>query len=109
MQERGIHLNENIDIDEETRYSSVCRGKMIDDGSYEENEDVLFDSHNDETFGGSSASTVESSIEWTSGKSYDVGRVSPNSCAAVLPQVLIPLIWSLYLAVEILYIMICLS
>lgn len=90
-----MHLNEIIDIDEETRFSSVYRGKMIDDGSNEENEDILFDSHNDETFGGSSATTVESSIDWTSGKCYEVARVSSSSCAAVVPQVLIFLIWSL--------------
>lgn len=91
MQERGMHLNEIIDIDEETRFSSVYRGKMVDDGSYEENEDILLDSHNDETFGRSSASAIESSIDWTSGKSYDAARMSSSSCATVVRQVLISL------------------
>lgn len=91
MQERGMHLNEIIGIDEETRFSSVYRGKMVDDGSYEENEDILLDSHNDETFGSSSASAIESSIDWTSGKSCDVARMSSSSCATVVRQVLISL------------------
>ncbi|KAH7851631.1 hypothetical protein Vadar_014527 [Vaccinium darrowii] len=47
-EERGIHPHENFDIDEETRFSSVFRG--VDDSGYDEDEEVLFKSHNDETF-----------------------------------------------------------
>ncbi|WJX74618.1 Polyadenylate-binding protein-interacting protein 3 [Trifolium repens] len=50
-EERGLHLDEDFDIDEETRFSSVYRGEHVDD-TYEENEDILFDSHNSETFCG---------------------------------------------------------
>lgn len=90
MQERGIHVNESSDIDEETRFSSVFRGKMVDDSGYEENEDILLDSHNDETFGDSSDSIIKNPIDWSSGKSNDVARVSSSSCAAVVSQVQIP-------------------
>ncbi|XP_015865839.3 polyadenylate-binding protein-interacting protein 4 isoform X1 [Ziziphus jujuba] len=85
-EERGIHVNESFDIDEETRFSSVFRGKMVDDSGYEENEDILLDSHNDETFGDSSDSIIKNPIDWSSGKSNDVARVSSSSCAAVVSQ-----------------------
>nr|KYP63669.1 Ataxin-2 isogeny [Cajanus cajan] len=48
-EERGLY--HNFDIDEETRFSSVYRGKGVDDIGYDENEDKLLDSHNSETFG----------------------------------------------------------
>ncbi|KAG4400350.1 hypothetical protein GLYMA_07G036300v4 [Glycine max] len=47
-EERGLY--HNFDIDEETRFSSVYRGKGVDDSEYDENEDKLLDSHNSETF-----------------------------------------------------------
>ncbi|KAG4939971.1 hypothetical protein JHK87_043842 [Glycine soja] len=47
-EERGLY--HNFDIDEETRFSSVYRGKGVDDSGYDENEDRLLDSHNSETF-----------------------------------------------------------
>ncbi|CAL5200045.1 unnamed protein product [Lathyrus oleraceus] len=50
-EERGLHFDEDFDIDEETRFSSVYRGKHVDD-TYEENEGILMDSHNSETFSG---------------------------------------------------------
>lgn len=87
MQERGIDLVENFDIDEETRFSSVFRGKMVDDSSYEENEDILLDSHNNETFGDSSDSMIKNPTDWSSGQSNDVARVSSSSCAVVVFQV----------------------
>ncbi|PON96212.1 Ataxin [Trema orientale] len=80
-EERGLQLSSNFDIDEETRFSSVFRGKIVDDSSNEENEDILVDSHNDETFGDSSTSAINSSAEWNKGKSDDVSRVSSSSCA----------------------------
>ncbi|XP_062083497.1 polyadenylate-binding protein-interacting protein 3-like [Humulus lupulus] len=53
-EERGFLLSGNLDIDEETRFSSVYRGKIADDSGYD--EDVLVDSHNNDTFGDSSTS-----------------------------------------------------
>uniref|UniRef100_A0A5B7ASW3 Putative polyadenylate-binding protein-interacting protein 4 isoform X1 n=1 Tax=Davidia involucrata TaxID=16924 RepID=A0A5B7ASW3_DAVIN len=77
-EERGIHLHENFDIDEETRFSSVFRG--FDDSGYDDNEDILLDSHNNETFGGASGSIVSRSFtDVTSGKSNDGGQVSSSS------------------------------
>ncbi|KAL5579527.1 hypothetical protein UlMin_011969 [Ulmus minor] len=80
-EERGLPLSENSGIDDETRFSSVNRGKAVDDSSYEENEDVLFDTHNDETFGGSSESVITSSADWTNEKRNDVARVLSSSSA----------------------------
>ncbi|KAL5700541.1 Polyadenylate-binding protein-interacting protein 3 [Ranunculus cassubicifolius] len=51
-EERGLNFGEDFDVDEETRFSSVFRG--ISDSGYEENEDIVLDSQNSETFGGSS-------------------------------------------------------
>ncbi|TKY64293.1 Polyadenylate-binding protein-interacting protein 4 [Spatholobus suberectus] len=48
-EERGLYCN--FDIDEETRFSSVYRGKGVDDSGYDENEDNLSDTHDSETFG----------------------------------------------------------
>ncbi|XP_041994997.1 polyadenylate-binding protein-interacting protein 4-like isoform X1 [Salvia splendens] len=50
-EERGRQLGENVELDEETRYSSVIR--PVDDSGYDEIEDILQDSRNDETFGDS--------------------------------------------------------
>ncbi|KAL2493297.1 Polyadenylate-binding protein-interacting protein 4 [Abeliophyllum distichum] len=55
-EERGIQLSGNLEIDEETRFSSVYRG--IDDSGYDEIEDILLDSRNDETFGDVSGSVT---------------------------------------------------
>lgn len=55
-EERGIQLDEKFDIDEETRFSSVYR--VVDDGGYDEIEDILLDSLNDETFGVVSGSVI---------------------------------------------------
>ncbi|KAH1038018.1 hypothetical protein J1N35_039761 [Gossypium stocksii] len=52
-EERGVDLHDDFDIDEEMRYSSVYRGRGVDDSGYEEDEDILLDSHNIETFGDS--------------------------------------------------------
>ncbi|XP_073064528.1 polyadenylate-binding protein-interacting protein 4-like isoform X3 [Primulina eburnea] len=56
-EERGIQLDGNFDIDEETRFSSVYR--VVDDGGYDEIEDILLDSQNDETFGVVSSSVID--------------------------------------------------
>ncbi|XP_062087772.1 polyadenylate-binding protein-interacting protein 3 isoform X2 [Humulus lupulus] len=78
-EERGFQLSGNLDIDEETRFSSVYRGKIADDSGYD--EDVLVDSHNNDTFGDSSTSGIYSSADWNKGKSNDVARASSSSCA----------------------------
>ncbi|CAA2979170.1 Hypothetical predicted protein [Olea europaea subsp. europaea] len=48
-EERGIQLGGTLEIDEETRFSSVYRA--VDDSQYDEIEDIVLDSQNDETFG----------------------------------------------------------
>lgn len=68
QQERGFYLHKNFDIDEETRYSSVYRDKGVDDSGYDENEDIVSDSHNSETFGDTFASVVMRSREASDGK-----------------------------------------
>ncbi|KAG8656484.1 polyadenylate-binding protein-interacting protein 3 isoform X3 [Manihot esculenta] len=78
-EERGIHLDGNFDIDEETRYSSVYRGIGIDDSGYDETEDIMFDSHNSETFGAASASYTNESADLTHGRSNEVVRVLSSS------------------------------
>lgn len=58
-QERGLQLSGKFDIDEETKYSSVCTANRFDDTCYEdedEEEDILLDCCNNLTFGDSSAS-----------------------------------------------------
>lgn len=69
-EERGNCLNEDLDIDEETRFSSVCRGKGVDDSGYEEQEDIVLDTRNTETFG-SSDTVTKRSTDLTVGKSND--------------------------------------
>ncbi|KAL6972676.1 Polyadenylate-binding protein-interacting protein 3 [Sarracenia purpurea var. burkii] len=77
-EERGIQLNENFDVDEETRFSSVYRG--VDDSGYDKNEDVLLDSHSIETFRRAPGSVVSRSLaDLSSGKSNDGALVSPSS------------------------------
>lgn len=67
-------------MDEETRYSSVYRGKGVDDTGYEEHEDILLDSHNTETFG-DSGSVVKCTTDMNVGKSSDGARTS-SSCSS---------------------------
>lgn len=83
-EERGIHLHEKFDIDEETRFSSVFRG--VDDGGYDEDEDALLDSCNIETFGGASGSVVGRPLaNLTSGKSNDGAQMS--SCSSSMDEI----------------------
>lgn len=82
-EERGIHLHENFDIDEETRFSSVFRG--VDDSGYDEDEEVLFETRNDETFGASSSVVSKSFGNLTSGKTDDGAQVS--SCSSSKDEV----------------------
>lgn len=81
QQERGLYLHKNFDIDEETRFSSVYRDKGVDDSGYDEDEDMLLDSHNSETFG--SDSVIQRSGELTGGKGNDGARTSSNSSSMV--------------------------
>ncbi|KAF2323606.1 hypothetical protein GH714_036294 [Hevea brasiliensis] len=78
-EERGIQLYENFDIDEETRFSSVYRGIVIDDSGYDETEDMMLDSRNSETFGGTSAPSTMKSADLTDGKSNGGARVLSSS------------------------------
>ncbi|XP_020533952.1 polyadenylate-binding protein-interacting protein 3 isoform X3 [Jatropha curcas] len=78
-EERGIHLHENFDIDEETRFSSVYRGTRADDSGYEETEDILLDSRNSETFGDAPASYSTKSMDLAHGKSDDRSQVLSSS------------------------------
>eukprot|EP00249_Psilotum_nudum_P015390 c25304_g2_i1 orf=1-2427(-) len=55
-EERGSRLPEGLEaVDEESRYSSVIRQNLVDNG--EDNEDGNVDMHNEETFGASIASS----------------------------------------------------
>ncbi|KAL0463804.1 UNVERIFIED_CONTAM: Polyadenylate-binding protein-interacting protein 4 [Sesamum latifolium] len=77
-EERGIQLDGNLEIDEETRFSSVYRG--VDDSGYDEIEDILLDARNDETFGGVSSSVIGKPLmDMHSGKASDGTRVSSRS------------------------------
>ncbi|KAL1551725.1 Polyadenylate-binding protein-interacting protein 3 [Salvia divinorum] len=55
-EERGIQIDGNIELDEETRFSSVYRG--TDGSTYEEIVETVLDSQNDETFGDVSGSYI---------------------------------------------------
>ncbi|KAK9281572.1 hypothetical protein L1049_004475 [Liquidambar formosana] len=77
-EERGILLYDSLDFDEETRFSSVLRG--VNDTGYEESDDIMLDSHNIETFGGSSVSSISRiSTDLTYGKTNDGPHVSSSS------------------------------
>ncbi|XP_028763158.1 polyadenylate-binding protein-interacting protein 3 isoform X3 [Neltuma alba] len=85
-EERGLYLHKNFDIDEETRFSSVYRDKGVYDSGYDENEDILSDSRNSETFGDTVASVVMRSSESSDGKDDDGVRTPSNSSSKDLPQ-----------------------
>ncbi|CAI0461899.1 unnamed protein product [Linum tenue] len=50
-------IDEDFDGDEEVRFSSVIRGRGLDDSGYDEDEDILLDKRNTETFGDVPASS----------------------------------------------------
>ncbi|KAH0925909.1 hypothetical protein HID58_018165 [Brassica napus] len=52
-EERGLQLSGKFDIDEETKYSSVCPANGFDDSGYDEEEEILLDCRNNLTFGDS--------------------------------------------------------
>ncbi|KAL0415062.1 UNVERIFIED_CONTAM: hypothetical protein Slati_3338100 [Sesamum latifolium] len=65
-------------MDEETRFSSVYRG--ADDSGYDEIEDILLDSRNNETFGGVSGSlTGETRVDRSTGNVRDGTQLSSRS------------------------------
>ncbi|KAL2926242.1 Polyadenylate-binding protein-interacting protein 3 [Bienertia sinuspersici] len=79
-EERGVNPYGNLDVDEETKYSSVFRG--IDDSGCAD-EDVLLNSRDAETFGDSSGPAFGRSFaDVTSGKSskgFEGGKTSSRS------------------------------
>ncbi|XVF74348.1 hypothetical protein PTKIN_Ptkin13bG0103100 [Pterospermum kingtungense] len=81
-EERGFDLHDNFDIDEEMRFSSVYRGRWVDDSGYEEEEDIMLDSHNIETFGDSSDSLSRRPADLTGLQSSDGVRM-PSSSSVV--------------------------
>ncbi|CAK8535957.1 unnamed protein product [Lathyrus sativus] len=83
-EERGLHFDEDFDIDEETRFSSVYRGKH--DDTYEENEDILMDSHNSETFCGIFCLVNERSGEVNRGEGNDGAHTLATSSPMDHPQ-----------------------
>ncbi|KAH9713519.1 LsmAD domain-containing protein [Citrus sinensis] len=78
-EERGSSIHENLGIDEETRFSSVYRGTGFDDSGYEEDEDIVLNTHNNETFGDSSGSVDQISTDFAIAKSSDGGQLSSSS------------------------------
>ncbi|KAH6826634.1 hypothetical protein C2S53_014891 [Perilla frutescens var. hirtella] len=77
-EERGIQLDGNIEMDEESRFSSVYRGN--DDSGYNEIEHTILDSQNDETFGNVSGSVISKTRTYTNrGKPNDGTQVSSKS------------------------------
>ncbi|KAK4427380.1 PHD finger protein ALFIN-LIKE 5 [Sesamum alatum] len=77
-EERGIQLDGYLEMDEETRFSSVYRG--ADDSGYDEIEDILLDSRNNETFGGVSGSlTGETCVDTSTGNAQDGTQLSSRS------------------------------
>lgn len=59
---------------------------MLDDSGYEEEEDIMLDSCNTETFGDSSSPVSERPADLIGGKSSDGGQLSFCSSAVVLSQ-----------------------
>ncbi|CAN6819271.1 unnamed protein product, partial [Brassica oleracea] len=58
-EERGLQVNEKFDTDEEAKYSAVRRVDGFDDSGFDEEDEKLLDTCNDQTFGGSSTSIVQ--------------------------------------------------
>ncbi|KAL3528598.1 hypothetical protein ACH5RR_007920 [Cinchona calisaya] len=74
-EERGLQLHENFDVDEEIRFSSVLRG--VDDSVYDDIDDILLDTHDDETFGGSYVSGVGNASVKSHDGAQALSRSSP--------------------------------
>ncbi|CAN4100074.1 unnamed protein product [Withania somnifera] len=76
-EERGIQLHENLEVDEETRFSAV--GREVDDSGYDDCEVILVDSRNDETFQGICSAMDKSSTDMSRRKTNDGAQVSSRS------------------------------
>ncbi|CAN7083703.1 unnamed protein product [Brassica oleracea var. botrytis] len=72
-EERGFQLSGEFDMDEETKYSSVCPVNGFDDSGYEEDEEeeILLNCRNNLTFGDSTASDGMKSASTGNGKVYE--------------------------------------
>ncbi|XP_018443207.2 polyadenylate-binding protein-interacting protein 3 [Raphanus sativus] len=73
-EERGLQLSGKFDIDEETKYSSVCPVNGFGDSGYEEEEEeeeILLNCRNNLTFGDSTASDGMKSTSSGNGKGYE--------------------------------------
>lgn len=84
QQERGLYPDD-FDIDEETRFSSVYRGKGVDD-EYDENEDNFLDSQNSETFGDISDSVIKRPGKVSGGKGKNGAQTWSNFSTMVSLQ-----------------------
>ncbi|GFZ08123.1 hypothetical protein Acr_19g0010600 [Actinidia rufa] len=83
-EERGFQLHGNFDIDEETRFSSVFRG--VDDTGYDENENILLDSRNIETFGSALGSSISGPFTVLTRAKSNEGNQVP-SCSSTMDEV----------------------
>lgn len=81
-----MHLYEDFDIDEETRFSSVYRGKGVDDSGHDARDDILIDSRNSETFCGMVAPVIKKSSDLANGEGNDGAQLSPDSSVKVFHQ-----------------------
>ncbi|PSR96189.1 Polyadenylate-binding protein [Actinidia chinensis var. chinensis] len=83
-EERGFQLHGNFDINEETRFSSVFRG--VDDTGYDENENILLDSRNIETFGSALGFAVSGPFTVLTRAKSNEGNQVP-SCSSTMDEV----------------------
>lgn len=87
IQERGIQLDGDFEMDEETRFSSVFRG--VNNSRYNEIENHL-DSRNIETFGDVADSVISKSFAGLiSGKNSDGAQVPSSSSSVVCVNYLV--------------------
>ncbi|XP_042052385.1 polyadenylate-binding protein-interacting protein 4-like isoform X1 [Salvia splendens] len=78
-EERGIQIDGNIEMDEETRFSSVYRG--TDGSTYEEIVETVLDLQNDETFG-------DVSVSYTGRTRTDINRGKSSGTQVSLKSLL---------------------
>ncbi|RYQ88911.1 hypothetical protein Ahy_B09g095822 isoform C [Arachis hypogaea] len=84
-EERGRY-HDDFDSDEETRFSSVYRGKGVDDSGYDEDEESRLDSYNSETFGSITGSVIKKPGETSGGKANNGAQTWSNFSKMVSPQ-----------------------
>uniref|UniRef100_A0A1D1YZB5 Ataxin-2 n=1 Tax=Anthurium amnicola TaxID=1678845 RepID=A0A1D1YZB5_9ARAE len=78
-EERGLHFDEDFELDEESRYSSVYRGFGSD--VYKENEDM--DDINTETFGGSFRSVTNRQFSEVSQRRNNDGTQASSTSSSL--------------------------